>query len=219
VTERPSHVVVVDDDPAFRKRLLAVLVRAGYVSIGVVSAEDALAAIDKQRPDVVLTEVSLPGMSGYDLCRQLKDQYGEGVAVMIVSGQRTEPFDRAAGILLGADDYMIKPIDPGELVARVWRLVGRSNMNHVQINGGGRLDLLSPRERQVLDLLAEGSNQEDIAEALFISPKTVATHIQRVLTKLDVRSRTQAVAFALRRTDDFTTYGMATQIPPTASEV
>jgi len=219
VTERPSHLVVVDDDPAFRKRLLAVLVRAGYAAIGVASAEDALAAIDKQRPDVVLTEVSLPGMSGYDLCRQLKHQHGDAVAVMIVSGQRTEPFDRAAGILLGADDYMIKPIDPGELVARVWRLVGRSNVKHVQINGGGRLDLLSPRERQVLDLLAEGSNQDDIAEALFISPKTVATHIQRVLTKLDVRSRTQAVAFALRRTDDFTAHGMATPVPPTASEV
>src|ERR1700745_207098 len=109
---------------------------------------------------------------------------------MIISGERTEPFDRAAGILLGADDYMVKPVDPGELVARVWRLAGRGNVHRAfRTNGAnGKLDVLSARERQVLELLAEGSDQGEIARDLFISPKTVATHIQRILTKLGVRS-------------------------------
>ena len=62
----------------------------------------------------------------------------------------------------------------------------------------GRLDSLTEREREVLDLLADGNDQEQIARALVISPKTVATHIHRILRKLDVRSRTQAVALALR---------------------
>ena len=219
MVEQRSYVVLVDDDPGFRKLLLSVLARGGYDLDAVPSAEEALAAIEKRRPDAVLTDVSLPGLSGYELCRQLKDQHGEDIGVMIISGHRTEPFDRAAGIFLGADDYMVKPVDPGELVARVWRLVGRSNVSHVRTNSNGKLDLLSARERQVLDLLASGSTQNDIAEALFISPKTVATHIQRVLTKLGVRSRTQAVALAL--TQDVAAHVIAPVRPvePTAPEV
>jgi DNA-binding NarL/FixJ family response regulator len=193
--------VVVDDDQAFRRLLISVLQRAGYETLGVASAEEAQVAIAERRPDVVLTDVQLPGVSGYELCRQLKGEYGDQLAVMIVSGERTEAFDRAAGILLGADDYMVKPVDPGELVARVWRLAGRSNGNHASQSNGSRekLDALSARERQVLDLLSAGSDQGEIAQELFISPKTVATHIQRILTKLGVRNRTQAVALALRQ--------------------
>jgi DNA-binding NarL/FixJ family response regulator len=202
VADHCGDVVLVDDDPAFRRVLTTVLERAGYKTVGVSSAEQALVAIAERQPDVVLTDVQLPGVSGYELCRQLKDEYADQLAVIIVSADRSEPFDRAAGILLGADDYMAKPVDPGELVARVWRLAGRSNGRHVsESNGAGeKLDALSRREREVLDLLAAGSDQDMIAQALFISPKTVATHIQRILTKLGVRSRTQAVALALRRT-------------------
>jgi DNA-binding NarL/FixJ family response regulator len=200
LTEHGGDVVLVDDDEGFRTFLIAVLERAGYATVGVATAEEAFVAVTERRPSIVVTDVNLPGVSGYELCRQLKDAHGETVAVILVSGDRTEPFDRAAGILLGADDYMIKPIDPGELVARVWRLTGRSNgHDRAQSNGNGKLDLLSARERQVLDLLAGGSGQDEIAQALFISTKTVATHIQRTLTKLGVRSRTQAVAFALRQ--------------------
>jgi DNA-binding NarL/FixJ family response regulator len=200
VADHCGDVVLVDDDAGFRTLLIAVLERAGYATIGVASAEEAQSAIAEQKPDLVLTDVQLPGVSGYELCRQLKDEYADELAVIIVSADRTEPFDRAAGILLGADDYMVKPVDPGELVARVWRLAGRSSGRHVSESNGAsdKLDTLSKREREVLDLLATGSDQDKIAQALFISPKTVATHIQRVLTKLGVHSRTQAVALALR---------------------
>jgi DNA-binding NarL/FixJ family response regulator len=206
VADHCGDVVLVDDDPAFRRVLTTVLERAGYETVGVSSAEQALVAIAERKPDLVLTDVQLPGVSGYELCRQLKDEYGDDFPVIIVSGNRTEPFDRAAGILLGADDYMVKPVDPGELVARVWRLAGRSSDKQASQSNGvsSKLDALSTREHEVLDLLAAGSNQDEIAEQLFISPKTVATHIQRVLTKLGVRSRTQAVGLALRQDRDVT---------------
>jgi DNA-binding NarL/FixJ family response regulator len=204
VADQRLGVVLVDVDDGFRTFLSAVLERAGYKTVGVSSAEEAFVAIAESRPEVVLTDVQLPGVSGYELCRQLKDEHGDRLAVVIVTGDRTEPFDRAAGILLGADDYMVKPVDAGELVARVWRLAGRSDgpRQSQSHSPSGKLDVLSARERQVLDLLAGGSNQEEIAEALFISSKTVATHIQRVLTKLGVRSRTEAVVLALGRGSD-----------------
>jgi DNA-binding NarL/FixJ family response regulator len=82
---------------------------------------------------------------------------------------------------------MAKLVDSGELIARVWRLVGRvTNRAPRMKNGNGKLGVLSARERDVLDLLASGSDQDDIAQQLFISPKTVATHIQRILAKLGV---------------------------------
>jgi DNA-binding NarL/FixJ family response regulator len=85
----------------------------------------------------------------------------------------------------------------------VTRLAARSNglRRASRDDTNGELDVLSSRERQVLDLLAGGSDQEEIARTLFISPKTVATHIPRILTKLGVHSRAQAVALALRRPD------------------
>jgi DNA-binding NarL/FixJ family response regulator len=201
-----GSVVVVDVDDACRKFLISVLQQAGYAAVGFASAEEALVSIASERPDVVLTEVRLPGVSGYELCRQLRDVYRDRVALIIISGDRAEPFDRAAGIFLGADDYLVKPVDAGELLARVWRLVSRSNgADHSPSNGrSNAIRRLSDRERQVLDLLATGATQEDIAQRLFISPKTVATHIQRVLTKLGVHSRTQAVALALRQDRDVT---------------
>jgi len=198
-----GDVVLVDDDDHFRGFLIDVLERAGYSARGIGSAERALAAVDQRKPDIVLADVQLPAMSGYELCRQLKEKHESSLPVIIISGERTEPYDRTAGIRLGADDYMVKPIDPGELLARVWRLVSRSKGHDRapknDAHALGKLGVLSKRERQVLDLLAGGSEQNEIAQTLFISPKTVATHIQRILTKLGVRSRTQAVALALRR--------------------
>jgi DNA-binding NarL/FixJ family response regulator len=93
---------------------------------------------------------------------------------------------------------MIKPIDPGELIARVGRLLREPDSNG-KAPEDEKLASLTQREQEVLNLLAEGLQQDEIAHRLVISPKTVATHIQRILGKLDVRSRAQAVAHVLRR--------------------
>jgi DNA-binding NarL/FixJ family response regulator len=118
--------------------------------------------------------------------------------VVFLSGTRVGPLDRIAGLLIGADDYVVKPFEPDELLARVRSLLRR----HSGTNGGDSkahslMDGLTPRERQVLDLLAAGHSQDEIAGELFITPKTVATHIQRVLGKLGVHNRAQAVTLAL----------------------
>ena len=150
-------------------------------------------------PATVLLDVPLPGLNGYQVCRELRDMFGDAVPVLFISGERTEALDRAAGLLLGADDYMIKPIDPGELIARVRRLLKEPGSNGAASLEDEKLASLTQREHEVLDLLAEGFQQDEIAHRLVISPKTVATHIQRILGKLEVRSRAQAVAHVLRR--------------------
>jgi len=195
VTTEP-RVLVVDDDDGFRSFVATVLENVGYRAEQVASGARVLAAAEADRPAAVVLDVHLPGLSGYEICRELRDAYGDAVAIIFVSGERTEALDRAAGLLVGADDFMVKPVDAGELIARVRRLVERPS------NGGtdapdGKLASLTKREHEVLDLLAEGHPQGEIARALVISPKTVGTHIQRILGKLEVRSRAQAVAVAL----------------------
>jgi DNA-binding NarL/FixJ family response regulator len=144
-------------------------------------------------------------MSGYETCHELRNLYGETLPLVLLSGTRVDALDRIAGLLLGADDYIVKPFDPGELLARARLLLRRQKNGAEHRNGHSpSLDALTPREREVLDLLAEGRSQDAIAQELFITPKTVATHIQRVLAKLEVHSRAQAVAVALRQSgDDF----------------
>jgi two-component system, NarL family, nitrate/nitrite response regulator NarL len=154
--------------------------------------------IDGDRPALALIEVELPGeLSGLEVLRELHEAFGDDLPVILVSADRTATLDRVAGLLLGADDYLAKPFDTGELLARV-----RGSLRRTAAPAGNGSDWraadvsLSPREREILGLLAEGRSQKEIATALVISPKTVATHIQHLLSKLGAHSRAQAISIA-----------------------
>jgi DNA-binding NarL/FixJ family response regulator len=184
---------VVDDDPGLLGLLERLLELDDLEVTAVASGEEALAAARAQRPDLAILDVNLPGLSGYEVCRALREAYGPALPILFVSGVRTEPYDRVAGLLLGADDYLVKPFAPDELLVRVRALLRRA--------AGGRpraAGRLTAREQQVLQLLADGLSQRDIADTLVISPRTAGKHIERILEKLEVRSRAQAVAVAYR---------------------
>jgi DNA-binding NarL/FixJ family response regulator len=185
-------VLIADEDPTSRDDLARVLEAAGYEIRQVASGEEALQAVKEVRPSIVLLEIPLGGMSGYEVCRALREEASE-MPIVFVSGSRTESYDRVAGLLVGADDYIVKPYAPDELLARVRYLVRRSQPLTPSVT-----ERLTRREREVLRLLAQGLRQDDIAERLFISRKTVATHVANILRKLGVRSQTQAVAVAYR---------------------
>lgn len=172
-----------------------VLARAGMPSVHAANGEEALKLASASRPAAVLLDVRLPDIDGFEVCRELRDRFDDGLPVLFVSGERVEPHDRSAGLLLGGDDYLVKPVNPDELVARVRRAIARTQ-NGKRERRTGRRDDLTPREVEVLSLLARGLDPIEIANQLVISPKTVASHLQSVLTKLDVHSRAHAVARA-----------------------
>jgi DNA-binding NarL/FixJ family response regulator len=192
VSASTGPVLIADEDPTSRDHLARVLEAAGYEIVQVASGEEVLEAVRKLRPSIVLLEIPLGGLSGYEVCRALRAEVSE-MPIVFVSGSRTESYDRVAGLLVGADDYIVKPYAPDELLTRVRHLVRRSQPATPSVTAR-----LTRREREVLLLLADGLRQDDIAERLFISRKTVGTHVANILRKLGVRSQTQAVAVALR---------------------
>ena len=154
---------------------------------------EALALARGREPALVLLDVHLPDISGYEVCRELRETFGEHLPILFLSGARTESYDRVSGILLGADDYLVKPFAHDELLARVRRLLSRATHG----DEARKYDLTT-RELEVLEHLAAGEDQATMARGLVISEKTIATHIQHILAKLGVHSRAEAVAFANR---------------------
>jgi len=186
-------VLIVDPDEEAREATARLFEQAGFAVAALETGEEALQLARSRRPSVVLLEIPIGALSGYEICRSFRESLGGDLPIVFVTGARTEPYDRVAGLLVGADDYVVKPYAADELLVRVRRLAGRARPISSSI-----ANRLTQRELEVLKLLAAGMTQGQIASRLFISPKTVGTHIEHILAKLAVRSRAQAVAIAYR---------------------
>jgi DNA-binding NarL/FixJ family response regulator len=193
---KAPDVLVLDRDPAYAKDVIGALRRAGFAGRHLENGDNVVEVVEELSPAAVILDVILDGTTGYEICRELRERFGEGLPIVFVSGDRCESADRVVGLLIGADDYLAKPVDPEELIARLRRLIAKSRPDAEPAPSA--FSSLTTRESEVLRLLARGLNQSTIARDLSISPATVGTHIQRILTKLDVHSRTQAVALAYR---------------------
>ncbi len=189
-----ESVLVVEDDDRLRAVLVETLAAAGYDVVDAAAGTDALASAATSPPDLVLLDVVLPGLSGYEVCRLLRERFGESLPILFMSGERVESFDRVAGLSLGGDEYLVKPFDLELLLALV-----RKHQRRLQNErrAASRADLTA-RQLEVLGLLADGLSQTEIAKRLAISPKTVGAHVEHIFVKLGVHSRAQAVARAFR---------------------
>jgi DNA-binding NarL/FixJ family response regulator len=198
MTRRVGTILIVDHDVRFATFAARLFERAGFATSEAVTGADGVAVARSERPGLVLLEVCLPDINGFEVSRQLRDEFGDGLPIVFVSGKRTDPLDRAAGLLVGGDDYLVKPCHPDELLARVRRLISRSYNERISWHRAPGDVSLTSRELEVLRLLALGRRPREIAGELFISPKTVSNHIQKVLAKLGAHSSAEAVAIAYR---------------------
>jgi DNA-binding NarL/FixJ family response regulator len=203
-SQRSPTLFIVEDHAALRRGVELLMRSEGVRVVG--TAGDAAAAaelIPRRRPDVVLADIGLPGESGVELARRLREDPELGILLytgLDDAGALREALD------CGARGFALKAGDPGELIAAISLvaagqgyvdprleplLFARSTTEEIRI--------LSVREREVLALLADGMSGEEVAKRLFLSPETVRTHIRNTMAKLEADTRVHAIAIALRR--------------------
>jgi two-component system, OmpR family, phosphate regulon response regulator PhoB len=209
-TSAGERILVVDDEPDIVALVVYHLAKAGYRVSSAASGPDALALAKRDRPALVVLDLMLPGMSGFDVLAKLRDDEGTAkMGVLMLTARKEEP-DRIRGLELGADDYLTKPFSPQELVLRVGailrRVAGGGDSPDVLTIGPIRMDRsahrvtvegheveLTPTEFKLLLTLAErrgrvqarGHLLETVWEAApDIQTRTVDMHIQRLRTKL-----------------------------------
>ena len=205
-----TRVLIVDDHPIFRDGLAGLLATLPEVEvIGTAgTAEEALAVLTETVPDVVLMDINLPGVSGVEATRRTL-QIAPATAVLVISMVDDDDSVFAA-LAAGARGYVLKGATAAEITAALSTVAAGGAVFGAGIAGrmlamapspapsgpGGPLtghDDLTAREREVLDLLAEGASNRQIARTLGVSLKTVQNHVSRILDKLQAADRTQAV--------------------------
>jgi len=207
-------VSIVEDNDQLRATLARLLNRAeGFQCLSQhPDAESALAALPSAPPEVVLVDINLPGMNGVEFVRRLKQVAPAILAVMLTAYEDTDNIFNA--LAAGAAGYLLKRAPRSELLEaiREVRRGGSPMTTHIarkvvqsfqqaspSPQPDGASDTLSTREQEVLDLLSKGFLYKEIADKLGISYETVHTYIRRIYEKLQVRTRTEAVAKFLRR--------------------
>ena len=204
-------VSIVEDNDQLRSTLARVINRSpGFQCVGDhASAEAALEALPKENPNVVLMDINLPGINGVECARRVKQSMPQTQVMMLTVYEDTENIFNA--LAAGASGYMLKRTPTAELLAAIKQVnqggspmtahIARKVVQSFQKAPASPelTEDLSPREREVLDCLSQGFLYKEIAEKLGISYETVHTYIRRIYEKLQVRTRTEAVAKFLRR--------------------
>jgi DNA-binding NarL/FixJ family response regulator len=204
------RVIIADDHRLMREGTAALLARAPQIEVTGLAANgaEALALAEELHPDVLVLDLWMPELSGIEVCAEVRDRL-PGIQVLILTVSEQEP-DLLAALRVGAAGYLLKDMPPTELVEAVLgagageprippSMAGRV-LNEVDAGSMGAIEDLSPREREVLELMADGLRNREIAERLFLSEATIKTHVRHLLDKLRLRNRAEAAAFATRVT-------------------
>jgi len=225
-----KKILVVDDDRTLRITLTRALENIGYQVEQVSSGAEALEACVKNPPDLVVSDVMMPEMDGIEFCRRLRaTPSGQLMPLIFLSG-KGELEDRIHGHSIGADDYLIKPVNPRELAAKIEAQLERTRRIHalivqlMQLNASSAVTELAnqattaqateisesqkeetpaptplpltPAEERVFWEVIQGLTNKQISNRLFISPRTVQTHLSSILNKLKLGNRAQLIRFA-----------------------
>lgn len=204
------RVFVVDDHEVVRRGVMDLLEAEDDIEVvgEAGNVADALIRIPLANADVALLDFRLPDGDGIEVCRALKDHGPKPACLMLTSFSDDEAL--AAAIIAGASGYLLKEIRGQDLVASVRKVANGESLVDPQTHArvlerlrsgpvqDPRLASLSPQERHVLDLIAEGMTNRQIGEQLFLAEKTVKNYVSNVLAKLGMSRRTEAAVYALR---------------------
>jgi DNA-binding NarL/FixJ family response regulator len=220
------RLLLVDDEPGLRTAVKAYLEDEGFVVITANDGEEGWTTAQELIPDVVITDVMMPRCDGYGLLKRLRADERLGGTPVIFLTAKGMTADRIAGFQAGADDYIPKPFDPDELVARVHNVVRRqerllaeaarfadadigamakqiTEIRSMLGTGGAKKSVpdvkldFTPREASVLQLVAEGMMNKEIARRLETSIRNVEKYVSRLFIKTGTSSRTELVRYSL----------------------
>lgn len=199
----PIRILIVDDHPVVRAGLASMLgTQSGMIVAGsACSGEEALSLLDRLCPDVILLDLRMPGMNGIDFMRQARVQNFSGRIVVLTSFETDEDVYRA--VQAGAHAYLPKNTSQEEMLEAIRTVHGHGRYFPPSIAAHlaerlGRSSL-TPREHQILELLAKGLTNKQIGTVLQISEHTARNHVNSIIEKLEVSDRTEAVVIALQQ--------------------
>jgi DNA-binding NarL/FixJ family response regulator len=212
----PLTILVVDDDLGTRLSIADYLEAAGYLAVSAENGHEALKLVDSHQPHLIITDVTMPQMDGYELVRQVRQKPALRLLPVIFLTARTETRDRIRGYQLGGDVYLAKPFELVELGAVVRNLLERLQMIEMEwrsrsAGGGGNNSTsvkladsitvqtlkLTQREQEVLHLLSAGHSNGQIGDRLHLSPRTIEKYVSSLLSKTSTSNRAELLRFAV----------------------
>ncbi len=206
------RILLIDDHALFRIGLRELLERRGLDVLDAVGdCEEGIRLVLEKQPDVVLLDMRMPQMTGLEVLRTLREQ-GQQMPIVILTTSRVEN-DVIASLQCGAQGYLLKDMEPDELIRSLNEIVAGQTVvaseltmvlakavrGEEQVQAESAMDQLTPREKEILCLLAEGQSNKVIARNLGISDGTVKLHVKAILRKLGVHSRVEAAVIAVEQ--------------------
>lgn len=202
-----KRILVTDDDAKLRRQFRALLELEGYVVLEARNGREGVELARRERPDLMICDVTMPEMNGHRVLETLRNEPATAHLPFIFLTGWGERDDLRTGMNLGADDYLVKPVEPADLIAAVrarlrrtesarpWLATGRETPTAERLQSLG----LTPREAEVLSWVAQGKSNPEIATILGIGLTTVKKHLEAIFAKLGVENRTSAAAMALEQ--------------------
>jgi len=204
------RVFLLDDHELVRTGLRSLLEGAGDIAVvgEAATVAEALARIPPIHPDVAILDVRLPDGSGVEVCREIRSQIPEIVCLMLTSYADDEAL--FAAIMAGASGYVLKQVGGSDLVGDIRKVASGGSLLDPTLTEGVMLRLrsgqdvdpllatLTPQERRILDLIAEGKTNRQIATEMYLAEKTVKNYVSNLLDKLGMERRAQAASYAAR---------------------
>jgi DNA-binding NarL/FixJ family response regulator len=201
--EREVTVLIVDDHEVVREGLRLSLSRAPHIRVigEAGDGEQAISLVERRKPNVVVMDVRMPGMDGLEATKRIMEQTPD--AAVLIFTAFSERSLLARGLESGAKGYILKEAPHETLLRAIERVANGEGyvdpaLMPAFLSGKDQVEMLTAREREILQLLADGMSNGDVASKLFISQETVKSHVRHILTKLEADTRTHAVAIALR---------------------